>query len=324
MSETIRAGSSLTVAQAAAEVAGEQARELRRHARKVRTGRDPEAVHQMRVATRRLRAMLRIFSAHLVVPGRVRRGLRRLARRLGAVRDRDVLIALLDDHHLAALQGQERRRAASLLAAWRRARARARRALSEEIGRKRFARLLEALVAYGKEPHPAGDPAAQAARVLEEAVEAQAAALGRHRAMLEPAPPPEALHDLRIAFKRLRYTLDFHAAAFGLAYDVERRLARRMQEVLGEIHDRDLLLDLLAWGKRRFRGSWPALHPRLAAERQVLVRRFLKLRREWLKRTAEAPPEAAAPRYASLEPARVTLRLVAGRGRKHAARAELA
>src|SRR5690606_30776478 len=57
-----------------------------------RQGDDPEAVHDMRVATRRLRAALRVFGPYYD-PGVIHpldRGLRRAGRALGAVRDLDV------------------------------------------------------------------------------------------------------------------------------------------------------------------------------------------------------------------------------------------
>lgn len=319
--ERILPARALTVAQAASEVVAEQRRELKRQARLVRDATDPEAVHQMRVATRRLRAALRVFRAHLRVPHTVARGLRRLARRLGAVRDCDVLIALAETKHLGALRGAERERMARLVGRWRRRRERAQDRLVQELQRARHRALLKALTRFAKHPEPAAPHEAVAARVLSDAVDAQAERLARHPGMTLPAPAPAALHDLRIGFKRLRYTLDFHAAAFGLSYDEERRLARQMQEVLGEIHDRDLLLDRLATGKGAWKGPWPGLHRRLATERQALIRRFLRLRQRWNAQTRVPDADDGDGRFVSLEPATVRLRLVAG-GR-HVAHATL-
>jgi CHAD domain-containing protein len=309
--ETIKPARALTVAQAAREVVTDQTREMRRYGKRAVEGRDPEAVHQTRVATRRLRAALRVFRGHLEVPDSIARGLRRVARRLGAVRDQDVLIALAEGS-APALGRTEKQRLSRLVARWRRSREKARAELVEELDRKRHGRLLKALLAFAENPRAAGHHDTVAARVLAEAVESQAERIARHPGMVLAAPEPDALHDLRIGFKRLRYTLDFHAAAFGLSYDAERRLARRMQEVLGEIHDRDLLLDRLTGGKGHWRGPWPELQRRLASERQALVRKFLRLRREWKSRTGAVDEPEAGSRFASLQPARVTLRLVTG------------
>src|SRR5437016_8192227 len=67
----------------------------------VRKGDDPEAVHDMRVAVRRLRAALALFGSwyRRKQVKRLRKDLRRLGRRLGAVRDFEVL---LDDARSAA------------------------------------------------------------------------------------------------------------------------------------------------------------------------------------------------------------------------------
>jgi CHAD domain-containing protein len=148
--------------------------------------------------------------------------------------------------------------------------------------------------------------------------------------MTERAPSAGDLHALRIAAKRLRYALEFHAETCGLAFDEERALTRQLQDCLGEIHDHDLLL---AWFSRAagtearthgpavpapvddtlMAGPWPVLEQRLAFERARLVRRFLRLRRRWFTRTEPtgAVVPLQEPRFVSLEAAPVQLRLMA-------------
>ena len=55
------------------------------------------------------------------------------------------------------------------------------------------------------------------------------------------------LHDMRIAAKRLRYILEMAEPVFGPPAKEGARHARRLQEVLGEIHDCD---ELLPWTRR--------------------------------------------------------------------------
>jgi CHAD domain-containing protein len=50
------------------------------------------------------------------------------------------------------------------------------------------------------------------------------------------------LHDMRIAAKRLRYVLEITGHCFGEIGDEAEKAARALQEVLGEIHDCDVLL----------------------------------------------------------------------------------
>ena len=55
----------------------------------------------------------------------------------------------------------------------------------------------------------------------------------------------EALHDMRIAAKRLRYVLELAAPALGDGARDRAKQARELQDVLGEIHDCDVMLPLL-------------------------------------------------------------------------------
>jgi hypothetical protein len=52
----------------------------------------------------------------------------------------------------------------------------------------------------------------------------------------------EAQHDMRIAAKRLRYVLEATGFCFGRPGDTARRRARDLQDVLGELHDCDVML----------------------------------------------------------------------------------
>jgi CHAD domain-containing protein len=309
----------LTVLEATSQVVAEQRRELKRQGKAVRQNEDPEAVHQMRVATRRLRTALRALHGHVRAPKRLGKQLAWLAGKLGRVRDDDVIVALLGGRTLTGPASDERTRLARLVRRLTARRDKHRAALVEATGRGKYRRLLDDLAGFAAEPLAAQAEQAMASRALAEVSERLGEAVAKNAGMTEPAPTDVALHELRIAFKRLRYALDFHAEACGLAYDVERRLARQMQDVLGEIHDRDLLLEWLKDGKGAFRGPWPRLDSRLVAERARLFRRFLRLRREWTERTREEPAVAPLeePRFVHLEPQPVTLRLV--RGSKHVA-----
>jgi hypothetical protein len=86
-------------------------------------------------------------------------------------------------------------------------------------------------------------------------------------------------HDMRIAAKRLRYVLEVTGFAFGRPADTARRRARDLQDILGEIHDCDVMLPRVrghlkelqrgdAKGVRDKAGHAPDLDPRLAAQAQ--------------------------------------------------------
>lgn len=333
MRRTLAPGPALTVRQAANRVVARQVRELFRYEKAVRKGRDLEAVHQMRVQTRRLRAALGLFGRAVRLPRRARPArVRWLARGLGRVRDLDVIVALLEDRHLPALAGAEAARLEDLLAALKERRWHWQRRLVAQLARGRYAKLKAGLKEWARRPRYAGreDEDEMAARFLTNAIHRLARRVSASRGMTEREPAAADLHVLRIAVKRLRYVLDFHAEACGLAFDEERRLTRQLQDCLGEIHDHDLLLSWITRPPERagegpgrgakppveaalFAGVWQVLPARLAAERQRLLRRFQRLRRKWRARTeaagAVAPLEA--PRFVNLEAAPVQLRLAA-------------
>jgi hypothetical protein len=86
----------------------------------------------------------------------------------------------------------------------------------------------------------------------------------------------KAQHDMRIAAKRLRYVLEVTGFAFGRPADTARRRARDLQDILGEIHDCDVMLPRVrdhlerlqradAEAVRAKAGGAPDLDPRLAA-----------------------------------------------------------
>ncbi len=318
---SLAAGPPSTAAGVAGRVVGEQSRELRAQVRAARRGKDPEAIHRMRVATRRMRAVLRVFAGQVEVPDRLTRGLRWIAGKLGAVRDRDVILELLAAHH-GALRGAEARRLERLLKRLRRERRRAQTDLLAALDRGRWQKLLAGLRAFARAPRSRGRSEATAARTLTEAADVLAGDVAEHPGMTEAGPDSAALHGLRIAFKRLRYVLEVHAASGAVAYAVELKLARQMQDALGAIHDHDIVLERLARGRGAFAGRWPVLRGRLARSRQAQARSFLRLRTAWTRRTAPAPTVAPleSPRFVNLEPQPVTLRLLPG-GQQVAARA---
>ena len=218
-----------------------------RHEAGARTGGDIEDVHRMRVATRRLRSAFRFFGAYMALPrqDKIVAGLRVLARRLGAVRDLDVLIERLE--HEATAESADRPTIDAIIAALDQDRAVARDALVAYLDGREMSNL-RAHVADGLTQPASGSPAKRDRPVRT----AGPRLLARRAARLFAdgadllAPTSEELHDLRIQLKRLRY-----AAEFLLPYTDGNRLKpliRRttaLQDVLGELHDGDVMLDML-------------------------------------------------------------------------------
>ena len=218
-----------------------------RHEAGARTGGDIEDVHRMRVATRRLRSAFRFFGAYMALPRQdeIVAGLRVLARRLGAVRDLDVLIERLE--HEATAESADRPTIDAIIAALDQDRAAARDDLVAYLDGREMA-TLRALVADGLTQPASGSPAKRDRPVRT----AGPRLLARRAARLFAdgadllAPTSEELHDLRIRCKRLRYAAEFllpYTQGAQLKPLIRRTTA--LQDVLGELHDGDVMLDML-------------------------------------------------------------------------------
>jgi hypothetical protein len=73
---------------------------------------------------------------------------------------------------------------------------------------------------------------------------------------------PEALHELRIAAKRLRYSMEFFESCYGKRLARYLDSIRELQELLGNVHDCDVMIEFL--GKRQIK-----LAARLAPESEI-------------------------------------------------------
>jgi CHAD domain-containing protein len=213
-----------------------------------RDGRNPEGVHQVRVALRRLRSALSIFKRF--IPEKQRAAINLEAKwllgELGPARDLDVFIATLADSLATDIAGD--RSIAELMRAARAARERAQAAAVKALSSARAGRLAARIDAWvsgrGWNGHGGGEHedarkqtlAAFARRNLNRRLHRLHAAFGD----VESLAVPE-LHRLRIAAKKARYGVEFVAA--GLQEKRAVRLAaalKDMQDALGHLNDLDV------------------------------------------------------------------------------------
>jgi CHAD domain-containing protein len=87
-----------------------------------------------------------------------------------------------------------------------------------------------------------------------------------------------AMHDMRIAAKRLRYVLELVGFLLGEVGPEAQRRARELQEVLGEIHDCDVMLERIASSRERDPAGFDALAARFRDER---AQQFAAFRSLW-------------------------------------------
>lgn len=227
------AGATTAELVAAAIAAG--VRRLIVHDPLVRLGLDAEAVHQARVATRRLRSDLHTFAPFLDAAwtAATSEELQALARSLGAVRDADVLEERLR-HAAERLPEGDRRHAGKLLAALARQREASRDGLLAGLRAEDYRSLLDRLVAAAQSPPRVG--------ALDEARPAMATVVAtRWRAVRTRAAGVDgtdaALHAVRIAAKRCRYAAEAGAPVLGQNGEALARAMADVQTVLGDHQD---------------------------------------------------------------------------------------
>jgi CHAD domain-containing protein len=237
-----------------------------------RSGADPEDLHKFRVATRRIRSLLRSTRRQLEDRGegeRLRAELKWLASLLGEVRDRDVLI----DYLVGELDSLDGAPLGALLQVVDEERDKARRDLVVALDSPRFAELRASL------GHP---PGLREGESLRGAAKREYERLRKAVDAFDEDAVDEDLHKARIRVKRVRYA----AEAAGVGGSLVDR-AKELQETLGEHQDavvveaavRDLLGRVRGTGRTAFaagrlverqqarkehaRCAWPAAWKRL-------------------------------------------------------------
>jgi CHAD domain-containing protein len=228
-----------------------------------RTGEDIEALHDMRVATRRMRAAFRVFGdyydARSVAP--YLKGLRQTGRALGSVRDLDVFGQKIQayretlplaqqgslDDFLGILQTQRevaRQQMIAYLDGERHARF-----------VRRFGEFVQTVGAGSQQRvwQAEGPPPYRVRHVAPTAIYQRLAEVrAYHDWVVGPSPELTRLHSLRIACKRLRYTLEFFSEVLGSNTRQIIKEVVALQDHLGDLQDAvvasQILRDFLVYG----------------------------------------------------------------------------
>ena len=210
---------------------------LDRHEPIARLGDDAEGVHDVRVATRRLRAGLALmheaFTPDLTA---LREELRWVATSLGGVRDLDVLLEELD-HWETSGPASRAEALAPVRGIIQRDWEAARVTLLAALDSDRYAAVIQALSALLDDaafaPAASEGGRARAATLLHEVHRK----FRRDAKRVTPVAPDDAWHQLRIRGKRLRYALEFFAPVLGRPADRALTTLKRVQDTLGEVQD---------------------------------------------------------------------------------------
>ncbi len=209
----------------------------------LRDGRDPEFLHDYRVALRRTRTLLGHLK-NLFPPdplAHFRSAFKWLGALTGPVRDLDVYLLQMEAYRMA-LPEAVRTDLAPLEAFLRRERQAAHAALVAALDTPRYRRLLAAWRSFLEADPPEPPPTPEAHRpirtVASRHIRRAWRRLLRHGHAIRPQSPPDALHTLRIDAKKLRYLLE----SFHSLYPERpvRKLVndlKRLQDTLGAYQD---------------------------------------------------------------------------------------
>lgn len=258
----------------------EQYARLLAHDPGVRLGTSPHDLHQLRVAARRLRSVLRTAAPVLdeAWVERLREELSWLGGELGVARDLDVLLNHLRGE-IAELDPADRKALKPLLSKleWEREAMQAR--VVEALRSERYLGLLASIEGAAAAPPPGSGSAS-----LDDAARAEIDRLRKAMKKLESSPSDETLHRVRIKGKRARYAAELLEPEHGKRMSRFVEQAKKFQDVAGE-HQDAVVADQQIRGLVADSRSAPAA---LAAG--ILVGR----QRERRRRASEALPGAWA------------------------------
>jgi CHAD domain-containing protein len=249
----------------------------------------PHAIHQARVATRRLRSDLKTFRPALdpVWLDRTRAELKWLGGVLGEVRDRDVLAGHLTElsrHDGNGDRDTDDGGGTQLRAQLTTQRQKALGELSTVLSGQRYLDLLDRLETAVRRLPTAADASEEsdvenrAADVLPALVGRQWKVLRRRVRKAGDDPSDDQLHRIRIGAKQLRYAAEMAVPVMGEKARRTANAAENLQTILGEHHDS---VAAVLWLHDAAMQATPAAAYRAGRLSVTQQRRQRKLRRQW-------------------------------------------
>ncbi|MDR1915041.1 MAG: CHAD domain-containing protein [Synergistaceae bacterium] len=261
---------------------------------------DPEGVHRTRVASRRLEMAVRLFGGRTgMANGReYLKLIRSTVKVLGAARDLDVHIMWLDGFSASCLPRERpgvKRLALRL--------SQRREKLQEGIDRSMadftecsaFRNAVQYLRSARIDIETAGDTRPDSLNDVEYAARVMSMQIDyivQLSASLKSPDAHDSHHKMRIEMKRLRYAMEMTNGLFGGALDAYISLARKVQDMLGELHDAHVWVEnipgLCAKEKRRtarYFGT-PSSFGRLAPGYEAIALDRAKFRHEQQEKVA--------------------------------------
>jgi len=222
-------------------------------------GENIEELHDMRVATRRMRTAFDVFGPGFEpkIMKHYLKGLRAIGRILGQVRDMDVLLVHANNYQ-ATLDPLARPGLVPLLDAWRQTIENARAKLKLHLQSDSYYNFKHEFNYFLQSPELEGwsiahktGIASGVREIVPILVYSRFAAVRAYETII-PTASISQLHALRIEFKKFRYTLEYFREILGKHVEEAIDELKQLQDHLGELHDADVACQLV----RGFLKAW--------------------------------------------------------------------
>jgi CHAD domain-containing protein len=249
---------------------------IRSHEADVLKGKDPEAVHQMRVGMRRLRSALVGFAPVVQLPKIVRRRtVSQVARVLGQVRDVDVLSEILLTYARESSH-QEQAVLTAIAKTTRKHHHKHLKAVRHALTRPgKYQKLCTALQAWLDQPSYLPLAAQPMADVVVDLLAPQGSHFLIHPGFFIPIEDAlvqvEQLHDLRKQAKETRYQLELFKPLYGEDYSAHLKRIKTIQSVLGNLQDGVVLEAFLRSQVKHCRRDLPQVMAQLERDRAAAL-----------------------------------------------------
>jgi CHAD domain-containing protein len=279
-----------------------------KHEAEVLKAEDPEPLHQMRVGMRRLRTVINVFGPALELPEAAStKRIRKIARRLGAVRDMDVLKAELETRYRPQLKGKDRKKLDATLAALKKQQHQDVEKLEQTLHSSAYQKFKQAFTDWLEQPTYKPIAKLPIVEVLPDLMLPLISQMLLHpgwligatlqvgrSAILENISVQKldelvkqqgpALHDLRKQMKGVRYQTEFFVDFYSPAYGAQVEDFKQVQELLGQIQDSLVMSKFLsAELKEDIESALPNLAQQMQQERLKTWRTWKPIQQRYLE-----------------------------------------
>lgn len=267
---------------------GKQFNHIVKQKSQVLADKDPEPLHQMRVGLRRLRSVLHSSTDVVNLPKVCRtKNLAKLGRILGKLRDLDVQLAVLRHDYRPRLNKAEQKQLDKVIKTLAKDRRKAFTDIESLLKSSRYQRYKQAYREWLQEPQYGYLAPLQLDLVLPNLLSRQLANLLLHSGWQISAEEvlgkkATRLHELRKTIKQTRYQAEFFASFYEEDFHNWLKQLRRLQDLLGQVQDMEILQDVLAENLAK-KAQVPELQSMIDLTRHQALSSWEELRHQYLE-----------------------------------------